>query len=114
MTHAIKRRNNLRISKFPESPSEDTDAIVIKIAETLNLPLAPGDIDRSHRVGRPRSKPQRDIIVKFATFGARESLFINSKKLKNSELESIYLNEDLTTKRSKLMFKARKQVKAVN
>ena len=113
-TEQYNRRNNLRISKFPESASEDTDAIVIKIAETLNVPLTPGDIDRSHRVGRPGSKPQRDIIVKFATYRARERLFINRKKLKDSELKGIYLNEDMTRKRSKFMFEARKQVKAVN
>ena len=39
---------------------------------------------------------------------------INRKKLRDSELKGIYLNEDLTRKRSKLMFEARKQVKAAN
>ena len=37
-TEQYSRRNNLRISKLPESPNEDTDAIVLKIAETLNVP----------------------------------------------------------------------------
>ena len=113
-TEQYSRRNNLRISKLPESPNEDTDAIFLKIAETLNVPLTPGDIDRNHRVGRPGSKPQRDIIVKFVTYRVRERLFINRKKLRDSELKGIYLNEDLTRKRSKLMFEARKQVKAAN
>lgn len=106
------RRNCLRISKFRENPTEDTDGIVLKIAETLGVRMSPGDIDRSHRIGKPGAKQHRDIIVKFATYRARERLFANRSKLKESELNGVYLNEDLTKKRSKLLYEARTLVKA--
>ena len=106
------RRNCIRISKIPERPDEDTDELVMSLAQSLNVRMSPSDIDRSHRIGRPGSKPHRDIIVKFVSYRARERLFINRKQLKDTEFSGVYLNEDLTRLRSKLLFEARKQVKA--
>lgn len=105
------RRNCLRISNFPENQNEDTDNIVLKIADTLNVNILPADIDRSHRVGKPGNKARRDIIVKLSTYRARERLIGNRKHLKNSELDGIFLNEDLTKIRSSLLYEARKLTK---
>ena len=104
------RRNCLRISKVPENENEDTDAIVYKVADTLAVTLSPSDIDRSHRIGKPGKKEHRDIVVKFTNYRARERLMANRKKLKDSVLTGVFLNEDLTKKRS-ILFEARKLAK---
>ena len=71
------RRNSVRISGVNEAIDEDTDSIVMRIAEKLDVPMSTADIDRSHRVGKineqgrnGRRRP-RDILVKFSTYNAR-------------------------------------------
>ena len=109
------RRNTIRISGLPEVPSEDTDGAVLAIARELDVSLTPSDIDRSHRVGRiddnrasGSGRRSRDIIVKFATYNARQRLYVKRKNLRQTEsLKNIFINEDLTKKRSKLLYDAR-------
>ena len=116
------RRNSLRISGIPEEETEVTDEIVIGLASSLNVEINSFDIDRSHRVGkpvgkgqadrRPGSKRHRDIIVKFARYNVRDKLFKVRKDLRNtSHYKSVYINEDLTSRRSKLLFDARSLVR---
>lgn len=106
------RRNNLRISNIIETPDENTDHLVCKVAEIIGANLSPGDIDRSHRVGKRGGKPRRDILVKLSTYRARERLFKNRSKLKNSELNGTFVNEDLTKTRSELLYQERQRVKS--
>ena len=105
------RRNSIRISGIPETDSENTDEIVFKIADKLNVHIGSSDIDRSHRIGNPKTGGRhRDIIVKFATYNARQRIYHKRVELRNSEdkdTKSIFINEDLTKKRSKLLFDAR-------
>lgn len=101
------RRNCLRISGISESANENTDRIVLAIAEDLNVPLTQADIDRSHRVGKP-IRGGRQIIVKFATYRARQALFEERKKLTQiQKYSNVFINEDLTARRSKLLYDAR-------
>lgn len=106
------RRNCLRISNFLESPAESTDRIVLQIAETLNVAMSPSEIDRSHRIGKPGSKQHRDIIIKFTSYRARERIYTNRSKLKGSDFNGVFVNEDLTRNRSKMLYEARKLVNA--
>lgn len=106
------RRNSLRLSNIAETPDENTDQLVHRVAEIIGANLSPGDIDRSHRVGKRGGKPHRDIIVKLSTYRARERLFKNRSKLKNSELNGTFINEDLTKPRSELLYQARLRVKS--
>lgn len=115
------RRNILRISGIKEQSDEETDDIVLQLANDLDVPMTKQDIDRSHRVGkldtRTQSggtgrmrKPVRDIIVKFSTYNARHRLFQKRKELRETDnelLKSVYLNEDLTKFRSEILFEAR-------
>lgn len=105
------RRNSLRITNIPETNSDDTDTIVIDIAKTLNVDISPTDIDRSHRVGKPDKAKPRDILVKFATYRARQRLYGPRSALKDSDYTGVFLNEDLTQSRSKLLYEARVKVK---
>ena len=107
-----------RVSGIPENDPEDTDGIVLRVAYDMGVPLAPGDIDRSHRVGKIRTgsgaqptKKHRDIVVKFTLYNARNRLFQERKFLRetdNEELKCIFLNEYLTKRRSEILFEARK------
>ena len=118
------RRNSLRISGIPEEPGENTDQRVIQLAGGLGV--NPEDIDRSHRIGkleqvrprvwrgapRPKRRP-RDILVKFARYNARDKLYQECKDLRNLETHAnVFINEDLTKKRSKLLFDGRTLARA--
>ena len=116
-------RNSVRISGIPEELSENTDGIVLKLAEKLDVPMTSADIDRSHRVGKPDNRGRtatttkmrhRDIIVKFATYNARHRLYSMRKELRNTDMNKVFINEDLTTYRSKLLFDARSLVATTN
>lgn len=114
------RRNCLRISGILESDEQTTDSIVLNIAKECDANIALSDIDRSHRLNRRRPLPNapvpdarkdkpRDIIVKFTSYRARALMFQSKKKLENNEIfESVYINEDLTKRRSELLYNARK------
>lgn len=105
------RRNSLRISNIPEVEEEETDAIVIEIADALDIDIRGYDIDRSHRVGKPDTNKKRDILVKFATYRARQRLYGARANLKKTRFNGVYVNEDLTKSRSKLLWEARQRVK---
>ena len=105
------RRNSLRISGIPETVNEDTDQVVLHVAETVGVNILPSEIDRSHRLGKPGNRQTRDILVKFTTYRARERVMKNRRDLKTSELKGVFVNEDLTKIRSKLLFEARKCAK---
>jgi len=113
------RRNCLRISGIPENPmGESTDDHVMAICTALDVPVFINDVDRSHRIGRkadddsatPKPKP-RQIIVKFATYRARQIVYKARTNLKNVGFKGTFINEDLTRHRSFLLFKARKLTK---
>ena len=115
------RRNSLRISGIEELPNENTDELVLSVAHLLHVKLDARDIDRSHRVGKIGLKDSegqvkhRQIIVKFATYNARQRLYSMRKELKEPQddhLKGIFLSEDLTKSRSKLLFDARTLARA--
>lgn len=107
------RRGCLRITGIKEVDGEDTDAIVLKMAYELEAGLTIADLDRSHRVGKIRPGQNRAIIAKFATHRARQSLYSKRKDLRgNVNYANVYINEDLTSTRSRLLFNARQYAKA--
>ena len=102
------RRNFLRFQGIKEIPDKCTDDTIIRLAsEKMNVELRPCDIDRSHRLaprsgtanGRPHS-----IIVKFASYNARQAVFSKRTKLKGT---NVYVHEDLTAYRQQLLRKVR-------
>lgn len=100
------RRNSLRLSGVQERDGEDAAEVMLQILNSelkLEPPLSGSDIDRVHRVG-PKSRKDRPILIKFATYHARHKAFSNRKLLKRS---GWFLNEDLTKIRSQLLFNAR-------
>lgn len=97
--------------KVKELASENTDEFVLQIAKAVGSDIVIGDIDRSHRVGKPNPQKPRDIIVKFATYRARQTVYKSRGLLKDNGYKNTFINEDLTRKRSSMLFKARQLVK---
>lgn len=110
------RRNCLRISGIQESSNENTDEIVLKMASDIGSGIQLIDIDRSHRIGNPnrnRTKP-RDIIVKLSTYRARADFYKKRTSLKDKGYLRVFVNEDLTRRRSGLLYQARALMKSGN
>ena len=106
------RRNCLRLSGLPEQSNENTDSAVLKICETLKVPMDVRDIDRSHRIGKPSTAKPRQVIIKFATYRARQRIFKARSGLKDTDdYEGVFINEDLTKKRNAILYAARRLVK---
>ena len=84
------------------------------MAATIGCDLQLNEIDRSHRVGKPDATRtrHREILVKFVSYRARQKLYKMRTALKDNGYAGVFLNEDLTRKRSSVLFEARKVVKA--
>ena len=105
-----QRRNSIRISSIPETKDENTDAIVSKLASDLGVHLHPSDIDRSHRSGRVVGK--RSILAKFASYNARHAVYSKRMDLRETDnWSNTFINENLTARRSKILFTARRYVR---
>ena len=90
------RRNCLVLNGVNESNEE----VGVKIKED--------DLDRSHRLGKPKRKDNkpRPIIVKFARYAVRREIFMNKRKLKGKRL---LITESLTSSRMQLLGDAQRK-----
>lgn len=108
------RRSCLRISGIKEEEGENTDEIVLDLARRVSADIRPEDVDRSHRVGRPREVNQntnavprpREIIVKLANYRARMQLLKGRAFLRSTKAR-IFINEDLTSARKEIAYECR-------
>ncbi|XP_019639782.1 PREDICTED: uncharacterized protein LOC109481645 [Branchiostoma belcheri] len=113
------RRNCVTITGIPEPPGEKStdDAVLTVVNNTLGCdpPISLQDIDRCHRLGKPRSdgKP-RPVIVKLCSYRCKASLMrAKSKPTSKANLskDNIYINDNLTTGNLQLFKEARLLVK---
>ena len=75
------RKENFRIHKYPEPRNTDDDnseTAVFAVAKKLGIAISKEDIQRCHRVGKPRRSGPRSIIVKLKYWSKRME-FIKSK-----------------------------------
>ena len=110
------RRNMIRITGIEEKAGEDTDELVMKMANDLmDTPLDILEIDHSHRVGPKSPGKDRTILVKLATYRSKAKLVTNRRKLNSARVSQVlpthgnkvYINDDLTKRRTQLLYKAR-------
>ncbi|KAJ4430577.1 hypothetical protein ANN_19165 [Periplaneta americana] len=100
-----QRRQCLRIFGVAEEATEETEKIVMEVAQRIGVDVQPHDIDRSHRVGRrdiSNNRP-RPIIAKFVSYRKRSEMFSNKKRLKGS---GVTLRDDLTAMRHNILKEA--------
>ncbi|KAI8493030.1 hypothetical protein Bbelb_290340 [Branchiostoma belcheri] len=111
------RRNCILVSGIPEPPVEGgTDNVGMELATNklkCDPPITTQDIDRSHRLGKPRNdgKP-RPIIVKFVSY-RQKSVVMRAKANARAVLtnENLYINDNLTKGNMHLLKDARELVK---
>ena len=96
----------LRILVVEEKYGEDTDKIVMEVAEKVGVTVQLTDIDRSHRMGVKRGDRPGPLIAKFVSYRNRNEFFKNKRKLKHS---GITIREDLTKVRYNLLQKVIKK-----
>lgn len=104
------RRECLRISGVGENSGENTDDIVMDLCTSIQADISIDEIARSHRIGKQNGKKPRDIIVKFTSYRSRQKLYKRRSSLRTSSYSGTYVNEDLTKRRSQLLYKARQLV----
>ena len=91
------RRNCLLLHGVPETADEGTDQIFVDTVNSkLDVKLKLKDLDRTHRIGKPKKDKIRPIIAKFARYNKRKTVFQNRKKFKGS---SFVITESLTQRR---------------
>ena len=104
------RINCLLVHGIVEETVEDTEQkIICTLQQSMDETIQPEDIDRSHRLGKPKSsknvKP-RSIIVKFVRYNTCNRIYRNKKNLKGT---GISLTESLTAKRINMLEKAKEE-----
>ncbi|CAF1549741.1 unnamed protein product, partial [Didymodactylos carnosus] len=79
--------------------NENTNEIILQIAECIDIPVYEIDISRSHRVGKynPQTSTPRLIIVRFASNRSRELFYKNRKYLNESDYYYITRRRQITT-----------------
>ena len=97
------RRENIRISGLQEVEGTDDFDIFKGMCEVMEVDITKEDIVALHRVGNPARKP-RALLVRVVSRDTKAKLCANKKKLKtNLGMSKVYINEDLTTMRFKLL-----------
>ncbi|XP_071056578.1 uncharacterized protein [Onthophagus taurus] len=103
------RRNNVRVFGISDNVQDVESEVLSLFNNKLSVPVKVEDIDRCHRVGAAKktNNGSRAIIVKFVSYRTRDLVCKARKRLKGSK---IGIQEDLTSKRYKLLQLARERV----
>lgn len=118
------RKYNVEIHGVPERSDENLPVLISSIAAALGTSIRGDDIDIVHRVYAkpPKVKP---IIVRFKSYGKKQEFYQARFRLRdadlaaiipgdNTERPTIYINENLTSRRKDLFGKAWKLKKDKN
>lgn len=104
------RRDNLRISGLEEDNDESEEVLeakVIELAGSMGVKLESNEISVAHRLGKPRDG-ERPVIVRLCHRKKKDEIMRNKKKLKDRQ-RKVYINEDLTFLRAKMMSLVKEQ-----
>ena len=105
------RRDSVRINGLDEDPAESESDLVEKIVDIAKITgaeISDRDISIAHRLPI-KIKGVRQVICKFTSRRAKIAFYYARMKLKDSDKgKGIFINEDLTKLRYKLMMEAKK------
>ena len=113
-----QRRYNVILKNvaLPKKQTQEGDEKFVKnlFTKELNLPDVYDEVDKLHRLGRPRSgdgdnKKTQDIIVRFKSHSARYKVYDGRKKSKSTKIRP-----NLTKHRGKLLYLASKFVEELD
>ena len=124
------RRNCLNYTGVPETKNENTVQLAIDLAKMSNFKIDKADIDRAHRIGKPRTPgpgqtatPPRTLVVKYVSYLKREAVWFGRKDLRTAkpprtsglteaDTKAIFVQENLTRANQEIMYLARQLKKA--
>ena len=116
-------KNSLEIHGIPEEAYTSTEEVILKLANALEVTVVPQDIEISHKLTTKRGKA---IIAKFISHKVKTNLYRARAKLKNIKVsdlftgssyatstrsEKIFLNENLTSYRRRIVNRANEKRK---
>lgn len=117
------RKNSLEIHGIPEEAYTSTEEVILKLANALEVTVVPQNIEISHKLTTKRGKA---IIAKFISHKVKTNLYRARAKLKNIKVsdlftgssyatstrsEKIFLNENLTSYRRRIVNRANEKRK---
>ena len=124
------RRNCLNFTGVPEDKEENTVQLAIDLAKMANVKIDRSDIDRAHRIGKPKSAaqgqsspPPRPLVIKFVSYLKREAVWFGRKELRSAKpprgsnltdgsMKDVFVQENLTRKNQEIMYQARQLKRA--
>ena len=108
------RRKNLEFHGVPLQQNENTNKIIQNLLKQINLKITKNEISTSHQLHSNKENIPPPIIVRFSKRDTRNKIYANKRKfnaVKNfgiPGIDNLYINKNLTKKRSKLLAKTRK------
>ncbi len=108
-----QRERSVRITGIVEEEDENLSKKITEIAKKkMGLKkFKETDIARIHRSGKKKTSRTRDIIMQFENLQTRQTFYGAKQKLQASSTKTVYINDDLTEFRQKLLYDARLLVK---
>ena len=104
------RRETVRIVGLPEEKDESVEEKVMSLFGKLDCGVQKEEISIAHRNGKVSGDPKkpRHILVRFTSRRSKAKVMAKKKCLKNDKnCQKVYINDDLTALRSKLLKKAK-------
>lgn len=107
-----KRENNVCIHGIPEEPTENLNSRVIDLLRSkVEIIISDYNIAACYRVGKRDPTKHKPIILKLVNKDIKQKILKNSIKLKGS---GVFISDDLTTFRRKLLMEARASLGSKN
>lgn len=114
------RINNLEIVGFPVTKNENTDEIMMAIADSINCPMVLNDISKCHRVPCYNEKKGYNIVCQFISRRVKEDFLAKTKSFSKANQGfsakdvknflpdvKIYVNEHLSPEKKRLFSEAK-------
>jgi len=124
---SYNRKYNIEISGIEEHFREDPAEIVLKLAEHLEVSITRQEIVAAHRIKSNKPEQPRPILVRFTTLSPKHQLYKKSRQqvdtngklipvysnavFSNVKYLPIYVNENLTTYKKKLLGQAKQSLR---
>ena len=107
------RRETIKVVGLKVEEGEDTEQKVLDIFKAVGADITPADVSVVHRTG-DRKRKGWPILVRFVSRKKRKAVMQKKKVLKDKlEYAGVYVFDDLTTLRAKLLYYLKKKVPVV-
>ena len=107
------RRETVKVVGLKEEEGEDTEQKVLGVFKAVGADITPADVSVVHGTG-DRKRKGRPILVRFVSRKKRKEVMQKKKVLKDKpEYAGVYVFDDLTTLRAKMLYYLKKKVPVV-